>query len=122
MRHAAVANDRQRVVSPARMRLGKSDHEHTGRHLRGERREFARARVDKRGAQHEILRGITAKREFGRHHERRARTEGFRRRVENATGIGGQVADRLIELGDRQRHATILAFARCHPWTLAAKA
>ena len=121
LRNAAVADDGDGVVAARARALGKAHQHGAARHRGGERREFARARVDERRAQQQVFRGIAAQRELGRDDQRRTGTLRFRDRRQDAARVGGEVADPLIELRNSELHRSILASAPRAPsfrgWT-----
>jgi hypothetical protein len=102
---AAVAQHRERVVAPAAVALGKADEDNTRANLRGERRELAGAGVEERRAQQQVFRRVAAQRELGCGHQRRAGALALARGRQDRPRIAFEVADRLIELGDRDVHA-----------------
>jgi len=112
--HAAVAHDGDRVVAAAAGTLRKADEHRAAPDLRRQRRELRAACVDERRPQQQVLRRIAAQRELRRDDQRRAAPLGLGDGVEDAARVGGEVADALVELRDRQLHRTILASATAH--------
>jgi hypothetical protein len=103
-RDAAFAQEREGVVAAPVTALGKAHRHRAAVYLRGERRELRCAGVDERRAQQQILRGIAAQRQLRRDHEPRAGLLGRAHRTQDGSRIACEVADRLVELGDRDLH------------------
>ena len=123
LRHPTVAQHADHVVAIPVRALGESDQDRRVLHPGCKRRQLARARVEKRRPQQQILGRIARQRKLGRDHELRASALCFARGFENRRRIAGEIADDLVELRHSDLHTNILASrVRCDAEVLALRA
>jgi hypothetical protein len=101
---AAVSEHRNGVVARAAVTLGETDDDRRAAHARRQRSQFARARIQKRRPQKQVLGRIAAQRKLGRDHEARAGALGLAGGREDGAGVPAQVSQHLIQLCDGDLH------------------
>ncbi len=99
-----VAQHGQRVVASARGEFGKAHDDGAAAHLARKRRELARAGVEERRPQHQVLGRVPAQRKLRRDDQPRAGTLAFGHGRQDRPRIAGKVADDLIQLRDGDLH------------------
>ncbi len=107
----SIAEDRDGVIAPARRELRESDEHSDAFDAGGDARQLVRACREKCRTQQQVLRWVTAERQFRRDQEVRATALRFANRLDDARCISGEIADDLIELSDRNPHSQILPCA-----------
>ena len=101
---ATVGEHRERVVARTAVAFRKTDDDRRVAHAGGERRELARAGVEKGRTQHEIFRRIPAQRQLGRHDEPRAGALGFTHRRQDRGAVAAEISQHLVQLRDGDVH------------------